>query len=123
MKKAFVLWTVMSVVLLCLTPACSTSEEAETYDIRGTWTMTMQETGESPEMYSMLLGGDLSMGSAVIGSAHNGTYTVSGNQVTIDMDFGPVDIIFTGTITSNNAMSGTFTATAAMATGTWSATR
>ena len=117
--------TVLAIVLLFAgLLALNGCKSEDPIDITGTWTMTVNGG------YSWTM---TFVGSATSGSitdtypqcVGNGTYTVTDTQISFTVNYpcGPYIIQFSGTITSETYMSGTWLDTVSSDTGTWTASR
>ena len=92
------------------------------YNIVGAWTYTMTQEGETWDSGTMEFTGTAASGAftqkTVYNAEYTGTYTVSGNAVSLK---GPED--WTGAFSDANTMSGTWTSNDTPDTGTWTMTR
>jgi hypothetical protein len=124
-KKGFVL--MICLFMLLFLSRCKTTDQG--YDIRGTWSITMQlNGGTTTPTWTITFTGSETSGTATdnsFGTIGTGTYTVNNDQVTFvllydsDIDF---TVSYTGTITADNAMNGNLVNSGG-GTGTWTATR
>ena len=115
--------TACLVLALVSTGGCFlTSEETEIFDFLGTWTLT---TTFGDEIASNLVTfeGTLTSGTADMEVMDSGTYASADNAITITFYLGSIIYSFSGTVTSTNFMSGTFTTNITAGPGTWQATR
>ena len=96
------------------------------YDIRGTWTVNASWTGISPSAPFTLVftGSSKDSGTFLENNHWNGTFTASGKNATWKYtDFPAQNMIFTGTFTGKDSITGTMTEAYAPTTGTFTATR
>ncbi|GAK50933.1 hypothetical protein U14_02175 [Candidatus Moduliflexus flocculans] len=100
------------------TPTAPTNE----YNILGVWAYTMAQGGETWDSGTITFTGTAASGTflqkTVFNAEYSGTYTVSGNAVSLK---GPED--WTGTFSDANTMSGTWSSNDTPDTGTWTMTR
>jgi len=102
--------------------ATPTATPANDYNIVGVWAYTMAQEGEIWDSGTITFTGTTASGAFTQNTVHNaeytGTYTVSGNAVSLK---GPED--WTGTFSDANTMSGTWTSNDTPDTGAWTMTR
>jgi hypothetical protein len=124
MKRFFtkVTATCLALALLITSGCFLTSEDTEIFDFLGTWTLT---TTYENEIASNLITfeGTLTSGTVDMEVIDSGTYTSADNAITITFYLGSIVYSLSGTVTSANFMSGTFTTNITASPGTWQATR
>lgn len=106
---------------------CNTTEEVPTYNIVGTWNIALTDTSNQTEIWQITFMGGTSNGTATDTYPFFpgvGIYSITASQITITMNYlgGTVTVTYTGTITSDNYMSGNWVSTGGPS-GTWLATR
>jgi hypothetical protein len=123
MKKFMFLMLLFLSVALVFSPGCKTSDEADTIDITGTWTLTTNYGGLLPFTFTGTTAAGNTAAVFMFGNG-NGTYSVSGSNITFSI-FWPENgntTNCTGTVNNSNSMSGSFTETSG-GLGNWTATR
>ena len=106
---------------------CSTTEEAVTYNINGTWNLGVTEPGVFSFVWQITFTGGDTGGTATDtypAGGGTGTYTITGTQISITMHYfgGLGSITYTGNITANNHMAGSWSSSGGTS-GTWVASR
>ncbi len=104
------------------TPTPTATPGTETYNIVGAWTYTMKQGSDTWDSGAMEFTGTAASGSFTQKTVHNaeytGTYTVSGNAVSLK---GTED--WTGAFANATTMSGTWASNDTADTGTWTMTK
>jgi len=119
MKKVFIL-TIVIISLVLLSSGCK-----KKFDITGNWTLSVNWGTGFKAGVVVTFSGDKSSGVILFPTAAglSGTYRVSDINVDFIIKEGLADIIFTGTSTDDDNMSGTMHESGKTTTGNWIATR
>ncbi len=95
----------------------------EVFNVAGTWTGTWYYTYNDSNMECTFTGGIYS-GNVTgdidyMSSTGNGTYSISGDTINFELNYGSGVLRFNGTIENDNQMSGTWAAEPGSASGNW----
>jgi hypothetical protein len=134
MKKTTILLCVVLLAFLTFNTSCKSSEEEDTFSILGNWNITMTYSETWTYLGTITFAGSESSGAVTVinsleGSTStntgNGTYTVTGSAINWTVYWPGADYTdtCTGTITTDNSMSGTLVENPGNTPGTWNCTR
>jgi hypothetical protein len=94
------------------------------YDVRGTWAVTTTWSGSAPTHFTLIFAGTKESGTFREGNPNwKGTYTVDGKNAIWQYDATTHTMIFSGTFTDKDSMSGEMTDTNPTDSGTFTAVR
>ncbi len=124
MKRLFFVLLILALISMIFT----TTSCKKTYDIRGTWTVTVKfDSNGASFTYTINFKGDISSGTFEFdwyGIIYTGSWTVEGDEVLWTLD--SYNSTYSGTIEDDNHMSGTmyFSYNGQVSdTGKWTASR
>lgn len=120
-KKSPIIPIIIGVVALGGIAAVLFLVVLKSYDIRGTWSVTTNWSGDTPGHVDVVFSGDKKSGTT-LATILTGTYTVDGKKVSFNFTFLTLRADYTGEFTGKDSMSGTMTNNGGDS-GTWTAVR
>lgn len=99
---------------------------ASSLDVRGNWNGTLTDANNSEPLHVTFSGSSATSGTTsgdIGGPTGSGTFTASGSTINFTLIWGFGNFTFTGTLSSSDSMTGTWTWQPGGSTGTWQLTR